>query len=164
MKYLISGLLLFMNVILFAQPAFKFSYDASGNRIKRELIDLSELPEEPHEPGEPEVRMADPLEDPDAFASREDQSREGSYESQIGGQIISVFPNPTLDKVTLEIGTLEEGATGRWRVVSVEGKLIAQSDQLLEAIEIDLSNQADGRYILHLQIGETRKEWLIVKE
>lgn len=164
MKYTISGLLLFINVVLYAQPAFKFSYDASGNRIKRELIDLRELPEEPHEPGEPEVRMADSQEDPDAFASREDQSRDGSYESHLGGQVISVFPNPTFDKVRLEIGFIEEGTIGRWRLVSVEGKLIAHSDQLQEAIEIDLSNQADGRYILHLQIAEMRKEWIIIKE
>ncbi len=152
-----------------AQPAFKFSYDASGNRIKRELIDLSDPYEEPG-PEEPEPDFM-VLENPDNFEP--DAIRTEQYDSkgksllseqEVNAQQVTVYPNPTADRVTIAIPAEKLQARGSWSIFSASGKLIKSSKVIEEQVNISLKNEAPGYYILKLINGTETREWTILKD
>src|SRR5688572_3525493 len=104
-RIIIIGLIL-SGASIMAQPAFKFSYDASGNRIKRELIDLSEDPE-PDDPYSPDFIVAGDGEWSEVI---EDVKVKKASTFKDSSNLISVFPNPTSDIVYLELPEFPEGA------------------------------------------------------
>ena len=144
--------------VLFAQPAFRFSYDDSGNRIKREVIDLSELPNE--EPGEPELMtQIDNTEIDDEISPESQQSTD-----QVSAPGISVFPNPVQDQVSVHIPDLTAEDDGQLLVFGINGDYHFRTTKLQETTTIDLSGKAPGQYILRLVLNAESKEWIIIKD
>ncbi len=163
--FTLSILLLLISAgISLAQPAFLFTYDASGNRIKRELIDLSEHPG--GGPGGPEaVAVEDDAElpaSPEVVSGESSKSKQDLY-SGPGG--VSVFPNPTSDKVYLSITGewLEQGPVSL-TVLTAGGKTITTRQEAEHETELDFSGYAPGYYILKLSGGGATKEWVILKD
>lgn len=155
--FLLSILIGTSGYFITAQPAFQFTYDASGNRVKRELIDLTDLP-----PDEPEYLVTHPNN-----PSEMEQSREAEEKSILGsdeGQLIHVYPNPTADLVFIEIPRLSKDSEGYYQVTSSSGKVIQSSQSLDSRIQLDLSQQSAGHYVLQMRYGEVLKEWIIIKD
>ena len=104
----------------------QYTYDPAGNRIKKE-IDLN--------PGQP--RKPSPISD------------------AVGEQTISIYPNPTTEKVNIKLSELDEENTFM-RVVDLNGRLIYEQQILQTVNEVNFSNQASGKYIIQLINGEEK--------
>jgi len=135
-----------------------YSYDNSGNRVLREVI---EIPAAPLAIDSTTVNVEDP------------KSKKGTgsvapvnpvLSSLPDGREVNIYPNPTRGQLQIEISEIKEGETGKLLILSMEGKIIEHRAIKDRTIPVDLSRQARGNYILSLRLGEQKKEWQIVKQ
>ncbi len=73
-------------------------------------------------------------------------------------EYIKVFPNPTANSVTIQVGNEQYIATA----YDLTGKIVVQAQNISGSTQIDLSDLAAGKYILHLQ-GQIRYTFSIIK-
>lgn len=77
---------------------------------------------------------------------------------------ISTFPNPTTGLVNIQLTDLET-ATTQIQVFNALGQIVLQKEvQEQTNIEIDLSNETSGLYILQIVNGDTQLSEKIIKE
>lgn len=128
---------------LFAQETIdtiKFSYDAAGNRIAREIIY--------YEGG--------------AKSARVNKEKEEEPEFEQG---LNVYPNPATHSiyVTLNEEVLEADRQALL-VFDNLGKVLFQTQSLEQLNQIDIASFPNGTYILKLIYDQKHKEWIIVKQ
>jgi hypothetical protein len=111
----------------------QYSYDDAGNRIKKE-IDLN--------PGQ--LRKKSPLSD------------------QISGQTLKIYPNPTTETIKVEVDSLSNQST-TIALYDINGRLVLEQAALSLVNEVDLSQFANGKYILRFRNGEEISNWVIIK-
>lgn len=147
---------LFCGICLSSQAQqFKFSYDASGNRIKRELIDLTDP--DPSDPIGPEELLASEN-DTDGNEQEEAEGVEGSESS------LTIFPNPTSDQVFVQFSEFPATSTGYYQLSSSSGEIISTGNEIQQRMKFDLSRYAAGYYLLKIQLNGEMREWVIVKD
>lgn len=76
---------------------------------------------------------------------------------------VSVYPNPSTGKFTLDVAGLE----GEWsyRITSADGRVVTSTSLLNSSrIEIDLNNEATGIYVLSLMNGNANGNFRLIKE
>jgi hypothetical protein len=139
-KLLILGILM-INLSSFAQTEVQYTYDAAGNRIKREAfstwIITNDTPQEATE---------------DTFNANID---------------ISAHPNPTNDDVYIAVtfeGIDEQDVT--MHLYDVSGKILLSSDGKSANYRFNLSSLPRGIYLVHVisQDGKIMKEAKVVRE
>lgn len=148
MKNLIIFLLLLFASLLpsaavLAQNAHvRFSYDENGNRIRR-VLELKKTEENGKN-----------VEAENSFLAETTE--------QLGTTRLSLYPNPTHDKVTLE---LTDSFTNHINAVltTVAGAVI--EDIRLNGLQhdFDLTVQPAGVYLLRITSGDETRTWKIVK-
>jgi hypothetical protein len=143
-----------------AQPAFKFTYDASGNRVKRELIDLSEIPLDDQVGPE---QMSASAANSNLVEENYIQFAEPSMASDIS-KLVSIFPNPTTDVVFVEFSEFAANSTGQYQLSSATGEVISAASEIQQRMKFDLSGYAAGYYLLKIELNGTLREWVIVKD
>ena len=124
----------------------RFEYDASGNRIKREVITLRSATVK-EMPGEEEVD-----ETPQVFTDVLAQST------------VNIYPNPTKGLLRVEISGDGENNPVSLQVYDMSGKVLVQESNVVSSTAIDLSDKPAGIYILRLTGDKEKKEWKIIKE
>ncbi len=119
-----------------------YSYDNSGNRVKRE-IDLTKS----------------------AVISNSNSSfeKEELIEEIAGDYTIKVFPNPTKGLLKVSISGLE-GKMATVVVYTMTGKLVYNKTVGRALTEINLSGQPAGMYIMKVLVGQDTKEWKVIKD
>jgi YD repeat-containing protein len=119
---------------------FAYDYDASGNRIERQLIQLKS-----------------------ATMAGDNQGQE-VFEGTLDKRDIKIYPNPTKGSLQVEIPFSEEQQQVTLQVYNMQGALV--SDQLVtnETTVVDLNRQPAGMYILRIFSGQSVSEWKIIKE
>jgi hypothetical protein len=127
--------------------AIKFEYDASGNRIKRQLITLRSATAE-ETPDDEEIED----EAPQVFTDILSQST------------IQIYPNPTKGLLKVEITGDRENNPVSLQVYDMNGRVLVQESNVVSSTVIDLSNHFAGIYILKLTAGKESNEWKIIKE
>ena len=133
----------FASVDGYAQTNFGFTYDASGNRVTRAVIQMKSA-----------IIPTDTLDAKQAVKP---------LEYQIGLQKTRIYPNPTKGMLRVDFPELtEQGAT--ISVFDPNGKLIMQEPGVATGNEVDLSAHPTGFYIMVIHIGQEKKEWKIIKE
>ena len=152
MKKIIIFLLLAIPLICMAQPALsrEYSYDAAGNRIVRKMVVLPAAPL---------------LAPPDTLHTADHSLQTADYFAEKISQVeIKIYPNPTTEKITLEIANMENLKTGRFTLYSLTGQLLQAQSVYSAATTVSLAGFSKGAYILKLHINDKTEEWKIIKQ
>jgi hypothetical protein len=76
---------------------------------------------------------------------------------------IKIFPNPTTEKITLEISQWETLQQGVFKLFTLTGQLLQERHVHAAVTEISLTGLATGAYILKVQINERVEDWKVIK-
>lgn len=128
--------------VLPAQNRIRYSYDASGNRIKREIV-LSQAQSR---------TVANP------------QKEVKPLSEKLAEQTIRFYPNPTKGKITIAISGDTEKLSGDVKIFAANGKCVATEKITTATILFDLSDQPAGNYILKMVLNGKSTTWKIIKE
>lgn len=132
----------FLPVLCDAQTTFGFTYDASGNRVKREVITLKSATI----PG-------------DSLSANLNNK---VMEEEIGSQEIRIYPNPTKGMIRIDLPPLNN-QEATIQIHDAQGKQIIRQ-VVLGSANINLFDYPSGFYIMIIRIGQEKKEWKIIKE
>jgi len=88
-----------------------------------------------------------------------------SYPSEdvIANSKISVYPNPTMGLMKVDITNLSDENTAYITVMEITGRMIWEKT-VSGSVEINLSDHATGAYLMNIKIGKETSFWKIIKE
>ena len=138
--YFLIVMLLTLPILTFSQSV-EFTYDASGNRIQREII----LPKSCNSPG---------LHD----------SITMQYDAIINDVDISIIPNPNGGRFTVLLSETDESTKASLFLYSSSGNLIYQKENVSHKTNVDISNHESGAYFLYLIINGKKEIWKVIKQ
>ena len=118
----------------------QYSYDASGNRIKKEIV----------------------LNTKQSIQTVDENIKPAS--EMLSERNIKIFPNPTHGILKIEINPLEKEDNSIIAVSKMSGQLLIQFDNVESSTEMDLSQYANGLYLLQIVINGENSVWKIIKE
>ena len=125
-----------------------YEYDEVGNRIVRKVVYVAYAPSAP--PDSSEYMMQQP-------------STTEFYVEKIAQTEIKIYPNPTTEKVTLEISGWETLRNGNFTLYSLTGQLLQDHPVHSLTTTVSLSTLPKGTYILKVQINNKTEDWKIIK-
>lgn len=139
MKKLKTNFLLFSllscSLGMSAQTKIGYSYDAAGNRVKRELV-LSR-------------------------SQSQEAKRSVAYSDVLVDHQIQLVPNSKSGKV--KVAALDGKLQFSVMVYNVSGQNVQTLKDVRGQAEVDLSNNPNGIYVLVLEIGQEKTTWKIMK-
>lgn len=128
-----------VSVMAYSQT-ITYTYDESGNRIKREII----------------------------MSQKNIPSQAGidniPSEAKLSGREIRIYPNPTKGILKVEIFGYMSGDNGRMMLYSLSGQTIAYMDIDSSVTIFDISTAQNGVYILQISLNGKSSSWKIIKE
>lgn len=74
---------------------------------------------------------------------------------------VSVYPNPTADKITVSIGNDVQDMS--YELYSIDGKLLKKGRFQGSEQNIEMRDYASGSYVLRLSLGRSENSYRIVK-
>jgi len=167
-----KNFLLFTIAILF--PCFcmaqnlkiEYEYDKSGNRTCRKTVYLSPPKAPAAPPEDPTITnfSKDELECLSEFNSPIDYSSLSLFVENIDQVEIKIYPNPTTEKIFLEIGGWADLQKGVFKLYSLTGQLLQERSVHSVTTEISLNGMSAGTYILKVRINDSTEEWKIIKQ
>lgn len=134
MRDVITILILLISITIKSQT-ITYSYDACGNRINREII-----------------------------LSRSIDTSEKSFEEKLSENTIIIYPNPTEGLLKIEIKGWEQIENQIISIFDSNGGLIQNTIITSSITELDLSNCANGIYILIISYNNKTSTWKIIKK
>jgi len=139
MKTLLLLLFFIVSIVsLQSQNTVKYAYDASGNRIKREILLTKSAVATTTEP---EV-----------------------FTDQVVDRKVKIYPNPTQGQLKVEVENTEGIKNCTITITAMNtGKLITKKKATLPITDIDISNQPFGIYIMLIEIDGEYTSWKIMK-
>lgn len=149
--------LILMSIILLAATVvksqnFRYSYDAAGNRTMREVIQM---------PGAvPEIDTTYN----DSTKLVKENNYKDKYETALGEQKITVYPNPTKGELKIDITNLPETTTGLIIITDMQGRVIYENQNITSTNNLNISNASAGNYVLKIIVDNKTKEWLLIKQ
>ncbi len=129
------------NLFLNAQ-AVKYSYDPAGNRINRKLYVCPNCPVSGRE------------------ANNDTTKKTEKLAAQYG---VTAYPNPTLDKVNLNITNLPNKEQTDVELVDASGAILLTEKNLQQQNQIDMSSYRQGIYYLRVSVGKDVMLYKIMK-
>jgi len=150
MKQTLIFLLLAIPLFCMAQSSLTFSYeyDDAGNRVCRKTVVLAP----PNQAPSASLDSTDFLDTPEKY-----------FVEKIARLEIKIYPNPTTEKVTLEITNMEDLRTGTFKLFSLTGQLLQDQSVHSTATAISLAGLPKGTYILNVHINGRTEEWKVIK-
>jgi hypothetical protein len=159
--------------------ARQYDYYAAGNRILRKVVNMSLPQRAPPAPQDSTLETRDNRDsrDPspqtsyptpqtsDLIPSTSHSSPLAShfYVEKIAQTEIKIYPNPTTEKITLEIFGWETLQTGIFKLYNLSGQLLQEQPVHSVSTEVSLANLPKGAYILKVQINDRIEDWKIIK-
>lgn len=135
----ISILLLTLLPLAVGALPVRYSYDAAGNRVKREIV-MSSSPSL-----SPKKQM--------------------SYTDDIADDYkVKITPSAQDGIVLVEIVSRTDLQEGSVDVFSVKGMRVLTTMTSGGRVTIDLSDKRSGVYILHVNVGGNETDWKIIKK
>lgn len=132
---LIISILFLLPLIVSSQTIVNYTYDAAGNRIKREIV-----------------------------MSRSIENTEKPLTETLSRKSISIYPNPTAGLLKISISGWETTDKCKFTIFSLKGALIQEIQVSSSVTEIDLSDESDGMYLLNIELNESKSAWKIIKK
>jgi hypothetical protein len=142
MKKLSTLIMLLLVAFSLSAQTFEYTYDAAGNRVKRQMVYMKSL------------------ESKDSLSDVENTP----VPEQLGEMTINVFPNPVEQRLNVNITNLPADAIGKLCIFDMGGRELMNRANLSSANTFDMSTLPAGLYILRLTAGNDQKEWKIIKE
>lgn len=135
--------LLFSPFLLKAQNKVAYAYDNAGNRIGREIVMQAQKAKASRQlPGTARLSLTDMLNEHD----------------------IKIYPNPTYGFLKLSIYGLKGTDKCSMSLYTTKGAQIMANDVNKESLEINISNQPAGVYLLRITINNNSTIWKIIKK
>lgn len=157
--FLIALFVIIKSIEGFAQsqePCYiKYTYDMTGNRVKREFLCGEENgggggPIDPEEPEDPNARPA---------------GNNGNTDNNSVNYVhylVKVFPNPSASIFNLSVDKVAENAS--FRVITSKGQVLVQGKIMGLITQIDLSAFATGNYYLEISNGRLEETITLMKQ
>ena len=152
----------------------EYYYDAAGNRTLRKVMELPVCtpppPQDSTDYTQPvlvEGNFEEPLTTLTSLTSLETTPtfEEPLYFLETLAQAqIKIYPNPTTEKVTMEITGWETLQTGVFKLYSLSGQLLQEQPVHSLTTTISLTGLSAGSYILKVQINDLIEDWKIIKQ
>lgn len=140
MKQLFLILLLSSSMALSAQEKMTFSYDAAGNRVSRVMV-LAKS----------------------SAKSQQAVPQSQSLFDEVGGKQVKLYPNSSSGHVLVEM--LGKGdASANLSVYNISGMQVFSEQMQGERLDVDLSSNPSGIYILTIEVDGEKQSWKIVKK
>jgi hypothetical protein len=158
-------------LLWFAIPVFciaqqlegRYEYDASGNRTSRKTIVLEEPQFAPAAPQDSAL-AANELESLTTLMTQELATEPEYFVEKIAQVEIKIYPNPTTEKITLEIPAWENLQTGNFKLFSLTGQLLQEQSVYSTTTSVSLAGLPKGTYILKVYINNRTEDWKIIKQ
>jgi hypothetical protein len=142
-KYYVLVLFALLPLTSLAQAKIGYSYDAAGNRVKREIV----------------------MSPRRAMTRQQNQKLENqSFSDMVRDHSIKIYPNPTEGALKISILGLKEADVCSIGVYTLQGSQILTEDVTSGNIGIDISNQPAGIYLLKIAINNNSTTWKIIKK
>ena len=138
-NFLLILLIIFVTNIVSAQCYIQYTYDASGNRIKREYVGCSAKPA----PKDHVEEMVNALLSDSILGVRTEIIRNDLENN------IRVYPNPTFDKLNIQSDHAD--LIRLYTITTLNGQQIIEGSILDHTTLVDLSNYLPGTYILTIR-------------
>jgi len=151
--------------------AFSYEYDAAGNRMLRKVIILDPQfappppPENPtlaENPVETEEQSVSPTSQLSPYPETPEDHPQYFIE-KIAQVELKIYPNPTTEKITLEIAGWQDLQTGVFKLYSLTGQLLQEQPVYSVTTTISLAGLAKGTYILKVYINDRTEDWKVIK-
>lgn len=125
-------------------PAMQYTYDAAGNRISSEHV--VQIIRQPDKGQIAKAVVKQPV------------------SATLSSLTVSVAPNPTFGLVNIDFGNQKQGFSVDLSVTDMNGRMVKELKNIGSATTLDLSNQANGVYILRVRSGNEVVDWKIIKQ
>ena len=119
----------------------QFTYDAAGNRIKREII-LAKS----------------------SIANIDTSFYSKPVTEMMGKMKITIYPNPTKGQLSVEIANIPVNASGEIKIYNIAGNIIHYQKTLGPLNPFDFSIYPTGIYVLYIKVGQDESKWKIIKQ
>ena len=152
----------FILLVCFALPLFcmaqtllnrSYEYDAAGNRTVRKVINLTP-PLAPPPPPENPTYAEEPV-TPEDYTTY--------FVEKVAQVEIKIYPNPTSEKITLEIANMESLQAGVFKLFSLNGQFLQEQQVRSATTIVSLAGLPAGIYILKVQINDRMEDWKVIK-
>ncbi len=130
----------------------EYQYDAAGNRTCRNVLwqNFSDI----------STNSVQGVESEDVKANSNIW-----YEGEIGEVKVSVYPNPTTQKVNIQIENYRDDLKGGiLYLFTIHGQFLNEFTVSSSKIEVDLSPYPAGTFILKINFKDYTGEWKIIKQ
>ena len=149
----------------------EYEYDAAGNRTSRKVINLTPPlappppPENPTLAEEPEEELTSlmPLTPLDFTEPAAPEPTPEYFVEKVARVEIKIYPNPTTEKITLEIANMENLQTGVFKLFSLTGQFLQEQPVHSATTIVSLAGLPTGTYILKVHINDRTENWKIIK-
>jgi len=154
--------------------AFSYEYDAAGNRVSRKMIIMGDPqftppppPENPNQifaekPVEPEEQSVSLMSQLSPYPETPEAPPKYFIE-KIAQVELKIYPNPTTEKIILEIPGWQDLQTGVFKLYSLTGQLLQEQPVHSVNTTISLAGLAKGTYILKVYINDRTEDWKVIK-
>lgn len=129
-------ILLIISTSIYAQR-ITYSYDATGNMIKKEIV-MSRS-----NPIDPQVKP---------------------YSEILSSKEVKIYPNPTEGRLKIEILNLNEEDQCSLEIYNLSGTRIIHTSDIRLSNELDITSQPDGIYFLKINLNQKISSWKIIKK
>lgn len=146
MKYTFIITLIILSFPLHAQPKIKFSYDAAGNRVKRELVPML------------------------TGGNNEERNLSTGETVTLSTDQIRVWPNPAEYYLNIEVISSDEEGTEKPDQQQMTGELFDLNGRLVQRAELhtnpavmQMEGLPAGTYFLYVRKGGKYLKWTVQK-
>jgi hypothetical protein len=133
---------LILPIVSLAQSKIGYAYDMAGNRTKREIVIYSL----------------------GAMAKKQYSNSQDDSSEKLREHFVKINPNPTLGNLKIGISNLKNDDKCYLELYSVQGVQILAFDVNSDNIDLDISNQSNGVYLLKITINGKSTTWKIIKK
>ncbi len=142
MRHLYLFLFSLLPIASFAQGRIEYSYDASGNRIKREIV----------------------MPVPKAKAKQSLASGAQTFTDVLRNHTVRIYPNPTEGALQISISGLTDTDNCSLSIYTSQGARVMTENVNADRADINISNQPAGVYLLRITINDHSSTWKIIKK
>ena len=121
-----------------------YSYDAAGNRIRREIV------------------LA-----PEDSLTRQSQVKKAmtsSCSDMLSGKTIRIYPNPTDGILKVDMAGCNDVEQCQVRLFNMSGQQLFNTDAPSSIVTVNLTTQPKGVYLLSIMINGEESTWRIIKK